>query len=413
MGIIQITEPKLLSRKEIEPPIEYASKHSDNCKRRADTRSIVAIHDIHEDAVQTWTDPTTKVLWLRDLLPDKLHHFRTLIYSYNAEPFTSPGVGSTKSILAHANNLVAELCADRQLANAFDRPIIFVCHGFGGLLAKRALAYSSSRKNKPVDHLRSIYTCTYGILFLGTPHNGINKKTFLSQDPHFPGPSHFMLSLLKGSEMLNEINDQFAPLMKQFSIFNFWEEMETERGAHKFYVVDQASAAPAWDNVEKCGIPATHSSMTKFSGQLDRRFYPILEALSRYSRGAPALIKTRRKKDAELMDRKRQHEADELLMPQHQSLPKADPTSPGYNQWCLIPRKPSTYFTGRHKHANEVRAMLGSIQKHVGHERTKVLVIYGLGGSGKTQFCLKYVEDNKHRYANPWANANQQIYTES
>jgi hypothetical protein len=136
--------------------------------------------------------------------------------------FTSPGVGSTRSILAHANNLVAELCADRQLESAFDRPIIFICHGFGGLLLKRALVYSSSREGKALEHLRSIYTCTYGILFLGTPHNGISKESLLSQDVQGTGLSHFMLSLLKGSEMLNEINDQFAPLMKQFAIFNFW-----------------------------------------------------------------------------------------------------------------------------------------------------------------------------------------------
>jgi len=141
---------------------------------------------------------------------------------------------------------VAELCADRQLDNAFDRPVIFICHGLGGLLAKRALAYSSSRRHKSVEHLRSIYTSTYGILFMGTPHNGINKEIILlPQEKYSPGPSQFMISLLKGSEMLNEINDQFAPLMKQFSVYNFWEELETQSGNRKIYIVDQDSAAPA------------------------------------------------------------------------------------------------------------------------------------------------------------------------
>lgn len=345
------------------------------------------------------------MFWLRDLLPESLRQIRVLIYSYKAEAFTSPGVGSTKSILAHANNLVAELCADRQLENAFDRPIIFICHGFGGLLVKRALAYSSSRENKAVEHLRSIYTCTYGILFLGTPHNGMSKETLLSQNAHDTGPSHFMLSLLKGSEMLNEINDQFAPLMKQFAIFNFWEELETQYGTQKLYVVEQESAAPAWDNVEKCGIMATHSSMTKFESRLDRRFRPVLEALSRYARSAPDLIRSRWLQDAELMDQKRRQTVGELLRPQRHLLLEPDSTPAVYNEWWLIPRKSSTYFTGRQKHAKYVKDMLGPIRAYDDHSKNGILVIYGLGGSGKTQFCLKYVEDNKHRYVHSYVDS--------
>ncbi|KAH8725092.1 hypothetical protein GQ44DRAFT_772490 [Phaeosphaeriaceae sp. PMI808] len=381
MAITQITGPNSLSQQTSEGAVD-----------------VVAIHDLDEDSIQTWTHPTSKVSWLSDILTENLHHARILVYSYKAEAFTSPGIGSTKSILNHANNLVAELCADRQLENAFDRPIIFICHGFGGLLLKRALAYSNSREDKGVEHLRSIFTCTYGILFLGTPHNGISKETLLSQGRHNTGPSHFMLSLLKGSEMMNEINDQFAPLMKQFAIFNFWEELETQCGTDNFYVVDQESAAPAWDNVERCGIMATHSTMTKFENRHDRRFRPILEALSRYTRSASAVIKLRLAKDAELMDQKRQQAIGEILHSQRHHLHQADSTPAHFNEWCLIPRKPSHYFIGRQRHAKYVRDMLGPIRNYGDHSRTKLLVILGLGGSGKTQFCLKYVEDNKHRY---------------
>ncbi len=364
----------------------------------ADIFSIVAIHDLHGDGVDSWTDPASKVLWLRDLLPERLRHFRALSYSYKAEDFTSPGESSAKSLLSHAHNLVAELCADRQLDNAFARPIIFVCHGFGGILAKRALAYSNSRKNKAVEHLRSIYTCTYGILFLGTPHNGMSRDALLSQIHNDDGPNNFMLNLLKGSEMLNETNDQFAPLMKQFSIFNFWEELETKHGAHRFYVVDQDSAAPAWDNVENCGIMATHSTMNKFEHRSDGKFRLILEALSRYARSAPAVVRSRWKIDAEYMDRKRQQEAEELLKPQRHFLVRTDSTPLEYNKWCFIPRKPITYFTGRQKHADEVKDMFGPLKQHNNRGDSKIVVIHGLGGSGKTQFCLKYVEDHKHRY---------------
>ena len=214
-----------------------------------------------------------------------------------------------------------------------------------------------------------------------------------------------MLSLLKGSEMLNEINDQFATLMKQFSIFNFWEEMETQYGKHKFFIVDQESAAPPWDNVENCGIMAMHSTMTKFNSRLDRRFRLVLEALSRYANHAPQTITSRWKIDVEFMDRKRQQEAAELLQPQRHFLLQPESIPSDYNHWCLIPRKPSTYFTGRQKHANHVRDMFGPIRKHDDRGKSKIIVIYGLGGSGKTQFCLKYAEDNKHKYCYPCSNS--------
>jgi hypothetical protein len=318
-----------------------------------------------------------------------------LVYSYEAEHFTTPGLGSTKSILAPATNLVAELAADRGLEEALDRPIVFICHGFGGLLVKRALALSSSRD---LQHPRSIYTSTYGILFLGTPHNGISKATLVAQDHFDTGPSHFTLSLLRSSELLDEINDQFAPLMKQFAIFNFWEEIKTQSDAGDFYVVEQDSAAPAWDDVERCGIMATHAAMTKFENLSDGRFRPVLEALSRYVRTAPILIKKRWADDAEMMNHKRQHKIDELRRSQAESSPQLDRSPSDYPKWCIMPHKSNHYFTGRRKYATLVREMLGPVRSFEAHSTSKVVVIIGLGGSGKTQFCVKFVEDNKHRY---------------
>lgn len=204
-------------------------------------------------------------------------------------------------------------------------------------------------------------------------------------------PSQFMLSLTEDFETLNEINDQFAPLMNRFFVFNFWEETETKHDGKSFFVVDPKSAAPAWDDVEKCGLDATHSGMTKFEGLADSKFKVVHGALSRYSQAAPELIETRIRQEAELMKRQRQQEVDEIVQSQ------IDASSPYYNQWSLIPRKSSTYFTGRQKHAQDVKRMLGTIRRYDNRGRTKTVVIYGLGGSGKTQFCLKYAEDNKHK----------------
>ena len=364
----------------------------------ADLSSIVAIHGLYEGALETWTDSETGLLWLRDLFPHRRYRARILVYGYKAEALASPGKGTADRILPHATSLIAELCADRQLANAFERPIIFICHGLGGLLVKRALAFSSTSRSRNVEHRRSIYVSTYAILFMGTPHTGIGKDALLLPSKgEGAGPSQFMISLLKGSEMLQEITDQFAPLLKQFRVYYFWEQMETQAGNAKTYVVDEDSAAPGWDNVDRCGIMATHSGIVKFKNPLDRGYRVVLDALLRYIRAAPGLIGSRWANDLKQLAVERQREVEALLQPQLPHLSE-DGVLTTINELYYVPRCSSNYFTGRTMHAKVLRDSLGPVHRQQIDKHHRVFVIYGLGGSGKTQFCLKYVEDNRSRY---------------
>ncbi|KAK3168452.1 hypothetical protein OEA41_004900 [Lepraria neglecta] len=131
---------------------------------------------------------------------------------------------------------------------ATERPIIFVCHLLGGIVVKevfpsqqeappstnldfQALAYSASRTSKQLEHLHSVFISTYGILFLGTPHNGsdIAKMSITAQRlvsavvPKKVLDTHGQLlnALKEDSETLQNITDQFAPLMKRFHIYVF------------------------------------------------------------------------------------------------------------------------------------------------------------------------------------------------
>lgn len=150
-------------------------------------------------------------------------------------------------------------------------------HSEGRLSLSAMASEDSSRSERLSSLLRGEHALwnifgqisTYAILFFGTPHNGVRKESLLLQYRRSPldrsGPSHFMINLLRGSEMLQEITDQFAPLMKRFAIFNFWEQKQTHSGDVSTYLVEEDSAAPMWDNSERCGIFATHGDMIKFS----------------------------------------------------------------------------------------------------------------------------------------------------
>lgn len=221
-----------------------------------------------------------------------------LTFNYNATVTALFGSTSSERILQHAHTLVAELVADRQvsdgwvpqpfsvrsaeinklrffsraqLEDATERPIIFICHSLGGIVVKRvrhvvnnnntpicrskgtltdectqALAYSASRTSKLVQHLHSIFVSTYAVLFLGTPHNGSSKASLASTgrrliDALVPSKvwdtsGQLLDALQEGSETLQNITDMFVPLMKNFRVHFFWEQVKTDFGVGLDYV---------------------------------------------------------------------------------------------------------------------------------------------------------------------------------
>jgi hypothetical protein len=115
----------------------------------------------------------------------------------------------------------------------------------------QALAYSASRTGKNVEHLHSIFVSTYAVLFLGTPHNGSSKAKLAGMgrrmlDALAPSKlcdtdGQLLDALQEGSETLQNITDQFAPLMKKFHIYFFWEQEKTDLKSTRDYVSLQTS----------------------------------------------------------------------------------------------------------------------------------------------------------------------------
>jgi protein SERAC1 len=127
--------------------------------------------------------------------------------------------------------------------------------------------------------------------------------------------SNLLKSLREDSETLQDINDQFCPLMSRFRIFFFWEQ---ERTVLKFLkkadcIVTEASAAPILDNTERCGIAANHSDMCKFESPRSPGFRDVVAALKRYCGSAPDTISTRVRREKEDMLQIRRDEAAEIM----------------------------------------------------------------------------------------------------
>lgn len=170
-------------------------------------------------------------------------------------------------------------------------------------MVKRALIHCRNVANEKLEHLRSIYVSTYGILFLGTPHNGsdLAKWGLLLQNicsavlpKKFMDSSPQLIKALKtDNETLQNINRMFAEIMPRFHIYFFHETRPTDLKGTREFIVDETSAAPDFDGVERMGIEADHSHMCKFADEDSPGYEAVAEALLRYSRDAPATIADR------------------------------------------------------------------------------------------------------------------------
>ncbi|KAL8691660.1 MAG: hypothetical protein Q9218_003160 [Villophora microphyllina] len=360
---------------------------------------IVVLHGLFESTLDTLTDAATGVVWITDLFLPYSPQARILTYDYDRRALLRPGTGIVDPLLSLATTFLGELVAERALAGALNRPIVFLCHGFGGLLLKRALSLSHSRLGKSTERLRSIYVSTYAILFVGTPHQGIPRSALrFAYDPEVAGLSQFMISLLEGSEMLNEAADQFMPIMKQYRVFNFWEELESEIDDTTTFVVDRDSAAPHWADAEQCGIRATHLGMLKFPTARAFGYTVIKEALTRYVKSAPATIKTRWFNEKKFLDAEHRRQAEELLKPQFEFGSTMNKDVEHTSEYYLVSHCSSIQFTGRKQQAQELKENFGRLlysPNQITRGGHKIVVIHGLGGSGKTQFCLRYAEENR------------------
>jgi len=77
--------------------------------------------------------------------------------------------------------------------------------------------------------------------------------------------------------------------------------------------VDETSAAPIFDKIERCGIAADHRGMCKFENASSQDFRTVVAALRRYSQEALDVIRSRYIKTTEMLAENQRHEAMEIL----------------------------------------------------------------------------------------------------
>lgn len=71
-----------------------------------------------------------------------------------------------------------------------------------------------------------------------------------------------------------------------------------------------------------------------------------------------------------------------------------------HNKYFEVPRNVSSIFTGREDICQDLQERCLPSNPPNAQKKQKRYVLHGLGGSGKTQICLKFAQDHRERYDN-------------
>lgn len=225
-----------------------------------------------------------------------------------------------------------------------------------------------------------------------------------------------LLEALKpNSETLQNIDRQFVELANEseYHIFFFHETNSTKMDDGWRYLVDEKSAAPVIQNVERAGIQQDHSHMCTFDNADTPGFALVTEAIERYAAEAPQTISNRWVMDS----REQQLRLHSSMTSGPMRYPTSNPpvqtsdtlatsdhaATQQKQRHFLVPWDRVKVFVGREAQLEKIaKCFTGSST-----QQPRVLVVHALGGQGKSQLVLEYCWRRRKDYQGVfWVNAS-------
>jgi hypothetical protein len=174
------------------------------------------------------------LFWPKEWLPlePELKEARILTFGYNAH-FMSQ-TRDTFNVSDFAKDLLMQMKfgtdANVKSLDIGKVPLIFVVHSMGGLVVKKA--YILGCQDPQYQHILD-NVCS--VVFLATPHRGssladiLNKFLYVS----FHSPKQYINDLMRNSQRISDINDQFRLHADKMQIVSFFETQPTNVGLKK------------------------------------------------------------------------------------------------------------------------------------------------------------------------------------
>ncbi|RYP02235.1 hypothetical protein DL764_005877 [Monosporascus ibericus] len=193
--------------------------------------------------------PKANQLWIRQGIRKEINMARVMLYRHRelTEGYTLDRAAD--DLLEHVLRIRA--------GQRKSRPIFFVCHSIGGLVAKLALVKASRKE----ELRRLIFDC-HGMTFFSTPHRG---SSYMSM-PHLresiqhllhlenPLPRSITDELRLGYKPLLHMHDQFKDIASELRIWTFYETIDSQLSGWGASDVDEVHFSAPLVSIKSCII---------------------------------------------------------------------------------------------------------------------------------------------------------------
>ncbi|KAK6080107.1 ankyrin repeat protein [Seiridium cupressi] len=223
---------------------------------------IIAIPCPGASPIETWTrDPfpdgsfgsPPNDLWVQQGLRSKINIARVLLYKHR-----ELHEGLTLENLA--DDLLDRLSRMRE-SHEGARPMFFICHSIGGLVAKHALVKASRNK----DLLWINYNC-HGMTFFATPHRGssyLSMPNLRDSIQHLlylarPLPDTLSDQLRLNNKPLLKLHSQFIDIASEMHIWTFYETLDSQLSGFGASHIDQVHFSAPLASIKSTLVGSRH-----------------------------------------------------------------------------------------------------------------------------------------------------------
>ena len=167
---------------------------------------VVFVHGLVDDNCgdaywKTWLtrDCTPDSVWPRTWLPVEFPFAQIFALKYDASKKRTHTSGR-RDLFTLGELLACEMVELGRIGQS-GVPVVFVCHAFGGLVAKQIIVWAKERGSQNTN-FRNLFQNIGGFCFYSTPHHGTILRTSSSGSFSFPGGERS--PLLNNDEVLNK-----------------------------------------------------------------------------------------------------------------------------------------------------------------------------------------------------------------
>ncbi|KAK1962446.1 hypothetical protein LY78DRAFT_249507 [Colletotrichum sublineola] len=237
---------------------------------------LIAIHGLGGHAIKTWT--CGDALWLRDFLPSDLPNVRILTFGFDGSLVFTASESNISNIATQLLFGIKQL--RRSKAESSERKLLFVCHGFGGIIFKQAMVMASESDSRYSGFGKAVA----GVIFLSTPH----KEADIGYWSSLLGMNALLHKLhrnllLNLQERATELGSTCSTFVERgipegLQIFSLFEKRKT--AILESLVVNMSTAILHLPAETPLGLDADHENMSRYLTRSSPNYLTVSSCLA-------------------------------------------------------------------------------------------------------------------------------------